>query len=667
MRRRLFFSLILLLGSKTSILSQNQASNWAFGNQFLLNFSEDGTVKMGKTPMVASEGNSSISDQCGNLILYSNGESIWNGAGQIIADSIGGNASSSQGTIIVPRPGGFEHFYIFTADAVENNFNNGLRYVEVVIDDENPQGLILDEGFLYDNDSESVTAVYNSELDFYWILTVAEQPDYNDLVAFKLESEGINKSPVITDSKVFLSRFNNIEASPSGGKLLLKERQNTLIISFDKSSGNILGKNLFPGSRDFAWLNEDIFIAVEYNNERMLFDLYSYRIDRQLNIMSKKFLKETEFDFVFQLGPDGYFYFHKGTGNLIGRFQIDNNGTLRGFQENFLDFESTVWGPWPNIPKNLYSETLLEVEIVNFCDSIGFEIRNSSYFNNFQWQFGDENSPTNFSNSSSPTHIYTSTGKFEFEVSAAYKCGRTLNLRSEVNVYSKPNLSLKGDTIIVCENSLPYTLSVSESFGTNYRWNYKFNSSSIEVTEEGWHILRASNPCATEIDSIYLQVAPSGEFKIPNVIYVCEGNPILDLRIPGNYLWSDGTTQNILQVQSEGEYWVQISNPCGNYEFNFQVNFTSDILTSSIPNVFTPNGDGYNDLFEVRTPFNESNRLTIVDRWGKTVFKSEGLNLNWDGTIDNSHAAQGIYYYVLETYDCLLSPRKVKGIISLIK
>lgn len=65
-----------------------------------------------------------------------------------------------------------------------------------------------------------------------------------------------------------------------------------------------------------------------------------------------------------------------------------------------------------------------------------------------------------------------------------------------------------------------------------------------------------------------------------------------------------------------------------------------------IPNVFTPNGDGSNDVFFIRNLPAESgsNQLVISNRWGKEVFTSDNYQNDWDGT----GAADGIYYYRLQ-------------------
>jgi gliding motility-associated-like protein len=66
-----------------------------------------------------------------------------------------------------------------------------------------------------------------------------------------------------------------------------------------------------------------------------------------------------------------------------------------------------------------------------------------------------------------------------------------------------------------------------------------------------------------------------------------------------------------------------------------------------IPNVFSPNGDGINDLFEPVTndPGFEISSFEIWNRWGNTVFSCTGIQCSWDGIAQNSKAPPGVYVY----------------------
>lgn len=76
-----------------------------------------------------------------------------------------------------------------------------------------------------------------------------------------------------------------------------------------------------------------------------------------------------------------------------------------------------------------------------------------------------------------------------------------------------------------------------------------------------------------------------------------------------------------------------------------------------IPNVFTPNGDGYNDCFEPRCTGNTEYKIIIYNRWGQEVFKGDQDQL-WDGSINGVKASEGVYYYVISAYHVTSGAKK---------
>ena len=63
-----------------------------------------------------------------------------------------------------------------------------------------------------------------------------------------------------------------------------------------------------------------------------------------------------------------------------------------------------------------------------------------------------------------------------------------------------------------------------------------------------------------------------------------------------------------------------------------------------IPNVFTPNGDGVNDVYQIKVQNSKQIDLVIINRWGNTVFKEKGLNPIWDGSIRGENCTDGTYF-----------------------
>lgn len=108
-----------------------------------------------------------------------------------------------------------------------------------------------------------------------------------------------------------------------------------------------------------------------------------------------------------------------------------------------------------------------------------------------------------------------------------------------------------------------------------------------------------------------------------------------------------------------GRYQVQVMDAMGCVlDLLARVPLDVDLF---IPNVFTPNDDGSNDVFFIRNLPQEpsQNQLTITNRWGKTIFESDNYQNNWDGT----GASDGIYFYSLKVFN----DQAVTGWIEIIR
>jgi gliding motility-associated-like protein len=67
-----------------------------------------------------------------------------------------------------------------------------------------------------------------------------------------------------------------------------------------------------------------------------------------------------------------------------------------------------------------------------------------------------------------------------------------------------------------------------------------------------------------------------------------------------------------------------------------------------VPNAFSPNGDGSNDIFRPRGYTLENMEFWVYDRWGEEVFHSNDKNFGWDGTVNGQAAVSGNYMYMLK-------------------
>ena len=86
-----------------------------------------------------------------------------------------------------------------------------------------------------------------------------------------------------------------------------------------------------------------------------------------------------------------------------------------------------------------------------------------------------------------------------------------------------------------------------------------------------------------------------------------------------------------------------------------------------VPEAFSPNGDGSNDVLFVRGPGIASMGFTVWDRWGEKVFESEQPANGWDGTRHGEQMPSGVYLYVLSAQMSDGERINLKGDVTLVR
>ena len=179
-------------------------------------------------------------------------------------------------------------------------------------------------------------------------------------------------------------------------------------------------------------------------------------------------------------------------------------------------------------------------------------------------------------------------------------------------------------------------------------------------------------------DTLTVTVQPIPHPDLGNDLLLCSGdNHLLD---PGNfpgctYLWSDGSTSTTLNYMAP----ELIPDDSTTLQVNISVTVTqancivSDAIILTIrdcevamdlPNVFTPNGDGHNDVFKPgRKKGIVKMTTSIFNRWGKLIYNTSDLSINWTG----DGAADGVYYYYITCTDFDGEVTSKNGTITLLR
>ncbi len=144
-------------------------------------------------------------------------------------------------------------------------------------------------------------------------------------------------------------------------------------------------------------------------------------------------------------------------------------------------------------------------------------------------------------------------------------------------------------------------------------------------------IVKTNDNCGEEIGSI-----------VTNIINATP--PII-------YNWSNGSTGSEINNLPIGNYTVIVtdSSGCSMADTISIVDLEIDCdFFVYLPNAFTPNGDGNNDVFLVRGKGIETLSVSIYNRWGNKVFETEDEIRGWDGTYKGSEQNSGVFVFIVQ-------------------
>ncbi|MDW3652124.1 MAG: gliding motility-associated C-terminal domain-containing protein [Bacteroidia bacterium] len=172
--------------------------------------------------------------------------------------------------------------------------------------------------------------------------------------------------------------------------------------------------------------------------------------------------------------------------------------------------------------------------------------------------------------------------------------------------------------------------------------------SSITVSPERNTTYLAFGAICSTFIRVKVKEFPS--IELGNDSLLCEGEKLL-LNAgdkPYSFLWQDGSMDSSFLVRDPGMYQVAASNSCGTIEDRVEIGYENCNCPVFFPSAFTPNQDGYNDLFTGVSdcPF-DSYELKIFNRWGGLIFESNDPQKSWDGNFRGKPVQRGVYVYYL--------------------
>ncbi|HEU4472373.1 MAG TPA: PKD domain-containing protein, partial [Flavisolibacter sp.] len=333
------------------------------------------------------------------------------------------------------------------------------------------------------------------------------------------------------------------------------------------------------------------------------------------------------------------------------------------------------------------------------CDSGFISFTDSTLYNDslsvYNWDFGDGTT----SNLENPVHYYTSPGNYSVTLNVLTEsaCVDTFRLAAPVRVIESPLVSIGGDSVI-CVNEFINHLGVFERTDTSVvRWSWRFpngNSAAVQnpvrqqYTTAGNFEVEAiainSSGCR---DTAYksLLINPLPTVDLPGSLTMQAGFPV---QLPATYTsnviswsWTPGATLNctecpqpIAAPKFNTRYNVAFadSNGCRNTG-QIEVLVICKNANVFVPNTFSPNGDGSNDVFYVRGKgLDRVKSIRVFNRWGEVVFERVNFPVNdaaygWDGKYKGNKPVADVYVYQVEVFCDNSQIIRFEGNIALIQ
>lgn len=256
-----------------------------------------------------------------------------------------------------------------------------------------------------------------------------------------------------------------------------------------------------------------------------------------------------------------------------------------------------------------------------------------------------------------------------YTVTAYNSTGCAVSKEVPVKVLSHVYATLTGDTAVCGGSPVQLHLHLIDTSysGVSYEWQATglVQSSADPVITTGQssetvRVITHSGTCIADTDIVTIHVNPSPSVKLSGNMLATAGAELTlaaDAHDATGYYWSAPETLSCtdcrittLVPHRAQTVSVSVANQYGctaSDSIQIQVQ-QCDPSSVFIPNTFTPNGDGTNDVLYVRSrTLAQVESFRIFDRWGAMIYEGKDLEHGWDGTANGTPAEQGVYIYTL--------------------
>lgn len=678
--------------------AQKQTNIWYFGNRVGLDFNQSPPLALNNGMANSQEGASSMSDNNGKLLFYTNGVTVINRKHETMLNGFGlrGDLSSTNNTVIVHMPGNDSSYYLFTIGSAREEIPV-FSYNIIDMKADGGFGAVVQKNIsLEDSVLEKLTAIRHCNNRDVWI--VMQKWNTDEYHAYLLTAAGLNPAPVISHLGLIINgQINNsigtLKFSSKGNKLAAIhafDNDAVQLMDFDNTNGLITNPvvfhpNAIPHQSTFtgvygAEFSPDGKLLYVSSNNSTSDPCTIYQFDITSNnaasiLATKQIIAQTTpwYAGAMQLGSDKKIYMAMWNDTAVSVIESPNN---YGSSCNFV-FNKIYMGPLnsypvqfglPNFMQSYFDSTSNPYDFSRSGScldrAVTFTINRVSAIDSVKWDFGDGQQ----SQLLKPTHNYLNPGFYNVNL-IVYKIDCSgLNDTINRKIWIAGSSAFLGPDTSSC-NILSLKIGVDEVFGVNYLWNTGYNGNKITTTGFGSYWLEMEQNGCKLRDTINITPKAKPVVDLGRDTSVCKYNPIIlntGATIYDAYLWSTGETTAAISINQAGTYYVMVTQ--SSCTASDTVIVTPGDCEVFIPTAFTPNNDNKNETFGVITDVAvQYFSMQIFSKWGQIIFNSNNISQKWDGTFKGKNMPNGAYFWMLNYVNRKGEKKYLQGTVLLIR
>jgi gliding motility-associated-like protein len=209
-----------------------------------------------------------------------------------------------------------------------------------------------------------------------------------------------------------------------------------------------------------------------------------------------------------------------------------------------------------------------------------------------------------------------------------------------VDIQALPVFDLGADQML-CPDEEAYLYIYPLPVDATFSWNLAHYEPTLTTNAPGTYTALVNWNGCLWTDEVTVDRAAGLFVDIVEPLYFCEGKSVVvsaenpDNLFPIAYNWSNGETTPAIRIERQGIYEVKLANACDTLNKSFEVKLDYCECPVYVPNAFTPDNDGANDLFKpVLGCEPDSYQLEIFNRWGDIIFASDDPETGWFGQVE---------------------------------